>query len=333
MLSNSLAANGGTTSTRLPRIPQAIEGRPPKQSPHFKFVLAVIGVIAFIYCGFVFGLWWPALGGRWSRLMMLIFNTFVCLMLLAFFQSCTTDPGGVPQYWGFHIGDDAKRRRYCKMCHVWKPERCHHCSACNRCNLNMDHHCPWLNNCVGFYNRKFFIQLLVYVYICIALVLLFGFPRVIAILDERLNHESGLILMHPRSCLGLFSYGLSILLAISLFNFVKFHLGLVADNFTTIENFDREPGVRSKYDIGRRANVEEVMGPTPWLWWLPFHTRLSEPVGDGVNWRIRTSDGGIGMSATSSINAGSKSTTVAHPVTSVSSATDAGRAPDWAMRE
>jgi palmitoyltransferase len=27
------------------------------------------------------------------------------------------------------------------MCHVFKPDRCHHCSICNRCVLNMDHHC------------------------------------------------------------------------------------------------------------------------------------------------------------------------------------------------
>ena len=78
----------------------------------------------------------------------------------------TTDPGQVPVFWGFHLGDpENKRRRYCLMCNIFKPERCHHCSACNRCVLNMDHHCPWINNCIGFWNRKFFILLLIYVFI------------------------------------------------------------------------------------------------------------------------------------------------------------------------
>ena len=55
-----------------------------------------------------------------------------------------------------------RKRRYCLVCHKFKPERCHHCSQCNRCVLNMDHHCPWVNNCIGFKNRKFFILLLTY---------------------------------------------------------------------------------------------------------------------------------------------------------------------------
>lgn len=74
-------------------------------------------------------------------------------------------PGRVPKNWGFYMGDEAKRRRYCRMCNVWKPDRTHHCSTCAQCVLNMDHHCPWLNNCIGFWNRKFFIQLLCYAFL------------------------------------------------------------------------------------------------------------------------------------------------------------------------
>jgi palmitoyltransferase len=98
--------------------------------------------------------------------MLAVFHIFFYMLIWSFIQAMTTDPGQVPVFWGFHLGDpENKRRRYCLMCNIFKPERCHHCSACNRCVLNMDHHCPWINNCIGFWNRKFFILLLIYVLI------------------------------------------------------------------------------------------------------------------------------------------------------------------------
>ncbi|KAK2154919.1 hypothetical protein NP493_2124g00008 [Ridgeia piscesae] len=54
----------------------------------------------------------------------------------------------------------------CKVCIAPKPPRTHHCSVCQKCVLKMDHHCPWLNNCVGFYNHRYFF--LFSVYMCAA---------------------------------------------------------------------------------------------------------------------------------------------------------------------
>ena len=45
----------------------------------------------------------------------------------------------------------------CRNCYVARPVNVHHCGICHACILERDHHCPWVNNCVGLFNKKYFI--------------------------------------------------------------------------------------------------------------------------------------------------------------------------------
>lgn len=45
----------------------------------------------------------------------------------------------------------------CYNCLAVRPKDSHHCSTCHSCILEQDHHCPWINNCVGLFNKKYFI--------------------------------------------------------------------------------------------------------------------------------------------------------------------------------
>ncbi|KAH9852983.1 zf-DHHC-domain-containing protein [Lenzites betulinus] len=47
--------------------------------------------------------------------------------------------------------------RYCHKDGFQKPMRAHHCRACGTCVLRYDHHCPWIGQCVGARNYKFFM--------------------------------------------------------------------------------------------------------------------------------------------------------------------------------
>nr|XP_054769338.1 palmitoyltransferase ZDHHC12-A-like [Lytechinus pictus] len=49
-----------------------------------------------------------------------------------------------------------KSQRKCSYCNIKQPARTKHCEDCGRCVRRFDHHCPWLENCVGERNHRFF---------------------------------------------------------------------------------------------------------------------------------------------------------------------------------
>lgn len=52
----------------------------------------------------------------------------------------------------------------------------------------MDHHCPWVANCVGFYNYKFFLNMLFHTAMTTLVVLTTSYPIVPAVLaSEKTN--------------------------------------------------------------------------------------------------------------------------------------------------
>lgn len=169
------------------------------------------------------------------------------------------------------------------MCNVFKPDRCHHCSVCNKCILNMDHHCPWINTCIGFYNRKFFLQMLFYIVILLIYSLFCNFSFAYhSVIEFAYSYSNINIIEH---LVVIFLYLLDIAALVVLTLFFKFHLNLILENKTTIETIDKKNQMfNSPFDLGRSENFLQVFGHNKVLWFIPFKDSTGHPLGNGIDW-------------------------------------------------
>ncbi|XP_049825565.1 palmitoyltransferase ZDHHC7 isoform X2 [Aethina tumida] len=105
----------------------------------------------------------------WGAFNVVMFNTVIFLLTMSHLKAVVTDPGTVPldntdqEKDHLHADFSGCDWTMCTRCDTYRPPRAHHCRICQRCIKRMDHHCPWINNCVGERNQKYFIQFLIYV--------------------------------------------------------------------------------------------------------------------------------------------------------------------------
>eukprot|EP01083_Nonionella_stella_P030335 83183_1 len=217
--------------------------------------------------------------------------------------------------------------RYCNECNCYKPWRAHHCSICKRCVLKMDHHCPWMWNCVGYHNYRYFFMFLFYLWIgtlyyvsvgygalfesfriksCAYPWLPFFFCRIARLrhkliptnrIDDEGNHIQEKIPVQ-RNELFVFTYFLCIGIFIVMIAFLGFHTYLIVTNQSTLEtmtNFSKR--ARSRRRFQRLRDIKYMYKLYPLMenikeilgdkWYLALLPIATKPKGTGFIYPLR----------------------------------------------
>ncbi|BFZ19637.1 hypothetical protein BsWGS_22676 [Bradybaena similaris] len=206
----------------------------------------------------------------------LTFNMFAFLAVASHLRAMFTDPGAVPKgnatsegikHLGLKKGEVVYK---CPKCISIKPDRAHHCSVCQRCIRKMDHHCPWVNNCVGENNQKYFV--LFTLYICLISI---------HALYLAVSHFINCVGRDWKGCSGMSPPATTIFLIFLIFEGMLFgiftgimfatQMSAVCSDETGIEQLKKEERERRS----RWLSMKAVFGhPFSIRWFSPFSTPM-----------------------------------------------------------
>jgi hypothetical protein len=207
-----------------------------------------------------------------------VFYFCALMVLVCHTLSMCSSPGEVvksPAY------SKDNRSLYCDKCDTARPYRSHHCKVCNKCILKMDHHCPWVANCVGLYNQKYFFLFLFYATVgnfiaCMCLATGIINLDLNVRIDKQVTYAELILLMKDQLLIILaFMFSLAMTLSIGFLMIVQY-LNMCRD-LTTIEAKQYQDG-KSPWGVAgdSRRNLKTVFGDSMLMWFLPTYYNYTE---------------------------------------------------------
>ncbi|KAH9295513.1 hypothetical protein KI387_039101, partial [Taxus chinensis] len=152
------------------------------------------------------------------------------------------------------INGVAVKVKYCHSCMLYRPPRCSHCSVCNNCVERFDHHCPWVGQCIGQRNYRFFLMFIFSSTLLCAYIFVFC---LVDIIEYKHAHNIVAAMSGRIASVVLTLYTFIVFWFIG--GLAAFHVYLICTNQTTYENFrSRYERKANPYNQGFLSNIGEV---------------------------------------------------------------------------
>ncbi|SCM24810.1 palmitoyltransferase, putative [Plasmodium chabaudi adami] len=215
-----------------------------------------------------------------------VFNLiFFVLTIYTFFKTSFMDPGIIPRQSSVLNLYDAiieqqrgaqppkqkevlingvfYKLKYCYTCNIYRGIRTVHCSICDNCVEKFDHHCPWVGNCIGARNYKYFIYFIFNLYILICITLGASIYKLTICMNFLSNkgYNSEKIFIHIWA-LATDSIILIIYTVLTLWfviGLLCYHIYTIVTNQTTYEQIKTFYQNDNPFNIGVLNNIKEIL--------------------------------------------------------------------------
>ena len=244
----------------------------------------------------------------WNAVSVITGYALWAVQLVSLARCQLTDPGGVSSEWEAQARAGSVPASTCKRSGHLLPPRARYVRRAGRVIVGFDHWCHWLGTPIGFRNRKFFILFVLYSAAFCTMGAVHSWAELLVLAPPRLGHSpwgwaewfehDGLgarsrvaldwlyALLARADGAGCGLYARAVLATCAINPAGALLLGAMGFNqvLMVILNRTTLDAEQTRYDVGPRANWEQVFGQRPHLWPLPLYG--AGPGGNGVSWPL-----------------------------------------------